>query len=260
MRLDQKVALITGGGSGIGRSSAVLFALEGAKVVVSDVDDNSAQQTIEKIRIAGGTASCVQGDVTSSNDAENMVREAVDTYGKLDVLVNSAGISALSNTFVPNASPEQVWDRVIEVNLKGTYLVSYYAVPEMVRLGGGSVINLASIVGLVGYPADIPGLGGGFNPYAASKGGVVQFTRNLAVAYAKDNVRVNCICPGYTWTNLTDPLTSNPDILKSLEDKHPMGRLGQPDEIAYAALYLASDESSYVTGAPLVVDGGYTAQ
>ena len=155
MRLDQKVALITGAGSGIGRSSAILFASEGAKVVVCDLDDRLAQQTVEKIKMTGGTASCIQGDVTNSVDAEKMVRESLNAYGKLDVLVNSAGISALSNAFVPDASSEQIWDRVIEVNLKGTYLVSYYAVPEMVRLGGGSVINLASIVRLLGYPADM---------------------------------------------------------------------------------------------------------
>jgi dihydroanticapsin dehydrogenase len=185
-----------------------------------------------------------------------MVKSAVDAYGRLDVVVNSAGVSA-RNALGPDASAEEVWDRVIEVNLKGTYLVSWHAVPEMERAGGGSIINLSSIIGLVGYAR---GLGGGFNPYAASKGGVLQFTRNLAIDTAKDKIRVNCICPGYVETALTEELRGDPVVLADLEGRHPMGRLGRPEEIAFAALFLASDESSYVTGAPLVVDGGYTAQ
>jgi NAD(P)-dependent dehydrogenase (short-subunit alcohol dehydrogenase family) len=145
----------------------------------------------------------------------------------------------------------------MDVNLKGTYLVSWYAVPEMERSGGGSIINLASTMGLVGYPE---GMGGGFNPYGPSKGGVVQFTRNLAIDCAKRNIRVNCICPGYVETNLTRSLTDDPEMRARLEGRHPMGRLALPEEIAYAALFLASDEASFVTGAPLIVDGGYTAQ
>ena len=256
MRLEGKVALITGGGSGIGRATATLFASEGARLVVSDANEAPALETVEQAKAAGGEATVATGDVTRSIDAQGMVEAAVNAYGKLDILVNSAGVSS-RNALGPDASPEDVWDRVIEINLKGTYLVSWHAVPEMTNAGGGSIVNLASIMGLVGYHADRRL---GFDPYPASKGGVVNFTRNLAVGVAKDGVRVNCICPGYTWTNLTERLTNDPELLGELERLTPMGRLGQPEEIANAALYLASDEASYVTGTALAVDGGYTAQ
>jgi NAD(P)-dependent dehydrogenase (short-subunit alcohol dehydrogenase family) len=256
MRLETKVALVTGGGSGIGRATAVLFAAEGAKVVVSDLREPSAMETARLIRADGGEAVEVAGDVSDTGDAQKMVRTAVEAYERLDVLVNSAGVS-VRNALGPDASHEELWDRVMDVNLKGTYLVSWHAVPEMERVGGGSIVNLASIIGLVGYAQ---GLGSGFNPYAASKGGVVQFTRNLAVDCAKNDIRVNCICPGFVKTSMTESLTSDPEMLEKLESLHPMGRLGRVEEIAYAALYLASDESSFVTGVPLVVDGGYTAQ
>ncbi|MGH2541794.1 MAG: SDR family NAD(P)-dependent oxidoreductase [Ardenticatenaceae bacterium] len=255
-RLEGKVALITGAGSGIGRATAVLFAAEGAKVAASDVNEVEALQTVNDVKAMGGEAAPVTGDVSDAADAERMVRAAVDTFGRLDILVNSAGVSG-RNALPQGASPEAVWERVMDVNLKGTFLVSWHAVVEMERGGGGSIINLASIMGLVGYPE---GMGGGFNAYAPSKGGVVQFTRNLAIDYAKKGIRVNCICPGYVETNLTKGLTENPELKARLEERHPMGRLGRPEEIARAALFLASDESSFMTGAPLIVDGGYTAQ
>lgn len=256
MRLKGKVALITGAGSGIGRATAVLFAREGASLALADVSEAPVLETAEQVKASGAEAVIATGDVSRSADAQRMVRAAVDTFGRLDILVNSAGVSG-RNALPPGASPEEVWDRVMDVNLKGTYLVSWYAVPEMERSGGGSIINLASIMGLVGYPV---GMGGGFNPYVPSKGGVVQFTRNLAIDCARKNIRVNCICPGYVETNLTRGLTSDPQARARLEERHPMGRLGRPEEIAFAALFLASDESSFVTGAPLIVDGGYTAQ
>ena len=256
MRLKDKVVLVTGGGSGIGRATGLLFAREGAKVVVSDVSEPDALQTVGQIREEGGEATPVAGDVSADEDAERMVRAAVEAYGRLDVLVNSAGVSG-RNALPQGATPEQVWDRVMEVNLKGTYLVSWHAVPEIERAGGGSIINLASIMGLVGYPV---GLGGGFNPYVPSKGGVIQFTRNLAIDCARKKIRVNCVCPGYVATNLTRSLTEDPEVREQLEQRHPMGRLGRPEEIAAACLFLASEESSFVTGAPLIVDGGYTAQ
>ena len=256
MRLEEKVALITGGGSGIGRASALLFAKEGARIVVSDLNESAAVETSRYIEDAGGEATSVQGDVSRGPDAERMVKATVNAYGRLDVLVNSAGISA-RNAMPEGVSPEEIWDRVMDVNLKGTYLMCWYAVPEMERSGGGSIVNLASIMGLVGYSA---GMGGGFNPYVPSKGGVVQFTKNLAIDYARKGIRVNCICPGYIDTNLTRGLITDPDTLRRLEQLHPLGRLGTADEIAYAALFLASQESSFVTGTPLIVDGGYTAQ
>ena len=256
MRLENKVALITGGGSGIGQATAMLFAQEGASVVVSDMNESPALETAQAIKDGGGKATTVTGDVSRSEDAESMVQTAMQDYGRLDVLVNSAGVTS-RNALPKDASPEELWDRVIEVNLKGTYLVTWHAVPEMERSGGGSVINLSSVIGLVGYAI---ARGEGFNPYAPSKGGVLQFTRNLAVDLASKNIRVNCICPGYVATNLTKTLTEDLEVREQLEQLHPMGRLGRPEEIAYAALFLASDESSFVTGAPLIADGGYTAQ
>jgi NAD(P)-dependent dehydrogenase (short-subunit alcohol dehydrogenase family) len=257
MRLDDKVALVTGGGSGIGRSTAVIFAKEGAKVVVSDVDEAHAVETVEEVRASGGAAMAAVGDVASNQDAERMVRATVQAYGRLDILVNSAGISRM-NALPEGASPEEIWDRVMDVNLKGTYLMSWHAVPEMERSGGGSIVNLASVIALVAYPL-IAGTGGGFNPYAPSKSGVVGFTRNLAVDLAAKGIRVNCICPGYIVTSMTRAVTENAEIREQLEQRHPIGRLGRPEEIAYAALFLASDESSFVTGVPLPVDGGFTA-
>ena len=256
MRLENKVALITGGGSGIGRACAEMFAREGARVAVSDISLERAQATMQFITSHGGEAIAISGDVSVGDDAQNMVSATVEKFGKLDVLVNSAGVSA-RNAMPKGSSPEEVWDKVIDVNLKGTYMVSWHAMPEMAKSGGGSIINLSSIMGLVGYPV---GMGGGFNPYNPSKGGVLQFTRNLAIDSASKNVRVNCICPGYVETDLTSALTKDAEALSRLETLHPIGRLGQPEEIAYAALYLASDESGFVTGSPLVVDGGYTAQ
>ena len=256
MRLESKVALITGGGSGIGRACAEMFAREGARAAGSDISLERAQATTQFVTSHGGDAIAISGDVSVGDDAQNMVSATVEKFGKLDVLVNSAGVSA-RNAMPKGSSPEEVWDKVIDVNLKGTYMVSWHAMPEMAKSGGGSIINLSSIMGLVGYPV---GMGGGFNPYNPSKGGVLQFTRNLAIDSASKNVRVNCICPGYVETNLTSALTKDAEALSRLETLHPIGRLGQPEEIAYAALYLASDESGFVTGTPLVVDGGYTAQ
>ena len=252
MRLKDKVALVTGAGSGIGRAVVNLFACEGASVVASDISLDNARAAIRDIE--GAVA--LSGDVSIAEDAERMVQAAVNEFGRLDILVNSAGVTA-RNALPEGASPEAVWDKVIDVNLKGTYLVSWSAVPEMEKSGGGSIVNLASTMGLVGYPV---GLGGGFNPYPPSKGGVVQFTRTLAIDSARKNIRVNCLCPGYIETNMTSALTGNPETMSKLTELHPMGRLGRPDEVASAALYLASDDSTYVTGAALTVDGGYTAQ
>tara|TARA_B100001167_G_scaffold31947_1_gene17395 strand:+ start:1149 stop:1922 length:774 start_codon:yes stop_codon:yes gene_type:complete len=249
-RLSGKVALITGAKSGIGKACVKRFVEEGASVVAADISvpDSYVGDT--------GSILKISGDVTKSGDAAEMVNKATQTYGKLDILVNSAGISS-RNAFEEDADPEKIWDRVIEVNLKGTYLVSRYAVPEMELNGSGSIINLASINGLVGYPV---GIGGGFNAYPPSKGGVIQFTKTLANDMASKNVRVNCLCPGYVETNLTESLTNNESIYQKLKNLHPMGRLGRPEEIANAALFLASDEASFITGSSLVIDGGYTSQ
>ena len=249
-RLSGKVALITGAKSGIGEACVYRFLEEGANVVAADitVPKTTSSETNRILQISG--------DVTKTADAAEMVNNTKEAYGKLDILVNSAGISS-RNAYEEEEDPEKIWDRVIEVNLKGTYLVSKHAVPEMERNGSGSIVNLASINGLVGYPV---GIGGGFNAYPPSKGGVIQFTKTLANDMASKNIRVNCLCPGYVETNLTESLTSNEPIYQQLKDLHPMGRLGRPEEIANAALFLASDEASFITGSSLVIDGGYTSQ
>ena len=254
-RLKDKAALVTGAGSGIGRAAAALFASEGARVACADLSHASAEETVAEIERIGGRAVALSGDVSVAEDVAGMVDGAVDALGQLDIVVNSAGVTA-RNALPPGSDPDDVWDRVIEVNLRGTYLVSRCAVVHMQRGGGGSIVNLASTMGMVGYP---PGLGGALNPYPPSKGGVIQLTRNMAVDLARDGIRVNCLCPGFVETDLTKSLTDDPPTLEMLESRHPLGRLGRPEEVAYAALYLASDESSYVTGAALTVDGGYTA-
>ena len=247
-RLAGKVALITGAGSGIGRACSARFIHEGARVIAVDLEKPDLN--------FGPSFIPISGDVTNSNSCESMLQAALDKFGQVDILVNSAGVSA-RNALPENSNAEEIWDKVIEVNLKGTYLPSWYVVPEMKKTGGGSIINLASIMGLVGYPV---GLGGGFNAYPPSKGGVVQFTKTLATDLARENIRVNCICPGFVETNLTKNLTSDADTNEMLKRLHPMGRLGKAEEIASAALFLASDDASFITGSSLVVDGGYTAQ
>ena len=255
MRLKDKVAIVTGAASGIGEATALLFAEHGASVVTSDIDQDGAEKTAAAVVERGGEAIPVPGDVTDSDEALSIVQRAVEAYGGLHILVNSAGITARSLPSTTHA--EEVWDRVIEVNLKGTYLMALHAVPEMERAGGGSIVNLGSIMSVVGYP---PSWKSGFNPYPVSKGGVLQFTRNLAIDMAAKNIRVNCLGPGFTETPLTSSLTEDAEMKASLEERHPMGRLGKPEDVAYAALFMASDESSFMTGSYLPVDGGYTAQ
>lgn len=254
-RLDGRTALITGAGSGIGAACAELFSAEGANVFCADLDVAAARDVADRVNDRGGSAGTGSVDVTKRGDCEALVGNVIERFGGLDVLVNSAGVT-------PRKAPldwdfEAKWDWVIDVNLKGTMLMSHAASEVMLPAGYGSIVNLASIIGLVGYSF---GLSDGFNPYPHSKGGVVQMTRDMGVAFARRGVRVNALCPGFTYTNLTKSLTDDADMRVQLESLHPMGRLGEPIEIAYAALYLASDESSFVTASCLPVDGGYTAQ
>ena len=250
-RLQGKVALITGAGSGMGRRAAGLFASEGARVVVSDVVEEAGNETVDQIRGEGREAVFFRADVSSSSDAQAMVRFAVDTFGGLHVLYNNAGV------FLPDdggtvETSEEVWDRVMAINLKGVWLGCKYGIPAMLEAGGGSIINVASFVALMGAAtAQIA--------YTATKGGVLSMTREMAVEYARRGIRANALCPGPIETPLLAELLSDPERRARRMVHIPMGRLGQADEVARAALWLASDESSLMTGAALVVDGGVTA-
>ncbi len=248
MRLKNKVAIITGAASGIGKATAKLFAEYGAKIVVADIDEDGGNQTVTDIQDAGYKAIFVQTDVTIKDHTEQMVEKTVETYGKLDILFNNAGIAMR----LPVAElSEEDWHRCLDVNLTGVFLCAKAAIPAMQKNGGGSIINMSSIYGIVG--ADVRAA------YVASKGAVTNLTRGMALDYAQDNIRVNCICPGFVETPLVAGVVKNPEEYQKLANKHPMRRLGQPEEIAYGALYLASDESAFVTGIALPIDGGYTA-
>ena len=255
-RLEGKVAIVTGGASGIGRATGLLFGEHGASVVVADLSQEAADKTAVEIAATGAQSVGMALDVTSADSVKSVVAQTLDRYGSISILVNSAGLNPRMPA-VADKDEEAVWDAVIDVNLKGTYLACRHAAEAMVASGGGSIINLSSIMGLVGYTGRT---GSGFSPYNPSKGGVLLLTKNLAVDLAPQGVRVNCINPGFVETPFTAALTSDPEQNAALIDLHPIGRLAQPEEIANCALFLASDESSFVTGAPLIVDGGYTAQ
>ena len=251
MRLKGKVALITGAGSGIGRESALLFAREGAKVVVVDIDEPKGQETVDLIRQNGGDALFVRADVSQAADVQNMVRVTEETYGKLDILFNNAGIFHPEDNSVLETS-EEVWDKVIDINLKGVFLGCKYGIPALLRAGGGSIINTASFVALMG--AAVSQIA-----YTASKGGVLALTREIAVEFARQGIRANALCPGPVETPLLAELLADPQRRQRRLVHIPMGRFARAEEIAQAALFLASDESSYVNGAVFTVDGGITA-
>ena len=250
-RLDGKVALITGGASGMGRIAAGLFAGEGAKVVLADVSDEAGRAAVDEITQAGGEAAYVHADVSKAADAQAMIRAAVDRFGGLHVLYNNAGIFPAADDSVTNTE-EDVWDRVMAINLKGVFLGCKYGIPEILASGGGSIINVASFVALMG--AATPQIA-----YTASKGGVLSMTREIAVEFARKGIRANALCPGPIETPLLAELLADPARRQRRLVHIPLGRFGQAEEIARAALFLASDESSFITGATFVVDGGITA-
>lgn len=251
MRLKDKVALITGGASGIGRESCLLFAREGAKVVVVDLKKEAADATAIEIQKAGGAAKGFAADVSKAKDAEAMVRFAEETYGKLNIVFNNAGVFHADDNSVTDTS-EAIWDMVINVNLKGVFLGCQYAIPALQRAGGGSIINTASFVAIMGAAA--PQIA-----YTASKGGVLAMTREIAVEFARQNIRANSLCPGPVETPLLAQLLSDPARRQRRLVHIPMGRFARPEEMANAALFLASDESSFVTGTSFLVDGGISA-
>lgn len=251
MRLEKKVALITGGGSGIGREASLLFAREGAAVVIADVSDDAGRKTVDQIKSQGGRASYVHADVSSAKDSEAMIAHAEREFGRLNVLFNNAGIMNSSDDDAISTS-EDTWELTMRINARGVFLGCKYGVPALRRAGGGSIINTASFVAKVG--AATPQIA-----YTASKGAVLSMTRELAVIHARENIRVNALCPGPLKTPLLMSFLDT-DAKRNRRLVHvPMGRFGEPAEIAKAALFLASDDSSYMTGAELLVDGGLTA-
>ena len=238
-RLRDKVVLITGAAGAIGAAVKEAVAREGGRAIATD--------------LAGRDGIDHALDVTSENDWLRVVGDVESTAGRLDGLINAAGIAVLATI---EDTDYATWKRVMAINLDGTFLGCKHAL-ALLKRNGGSIVNLSSIYGLVGRPRE---LGSGLDPYLHSKGGVAQLTRDMAVHFARDRVRVNALCPGFVYTPLTKRLTDDPENLEFLVARHPMGRLGQPEEIAAAALFLASDEASFITGACLPVDGGYTAQ
>jgi NAD(P)-dependent dehydrogenase (short-subunit alcohol dehydrogenase family) len=251
MRLADKVSIITGGGGGMGRVAARMFAKEGAKVVVAEFGETAGRETVELIRADGGEATFVRADVSSESDAKAMVDHAIATYGRLDVLYNNAGVMPEADHSVVDTEVD-VWDQVMAVNVRGVFLGCKYAIPAMVAGGGGSIINIASFVAILGcsVPQDA---------YTASKGAVLSLTRSLAVQFGPDAIRTNAICPGPVETPLLMDWLLKDEAAKRLRlARNPTGRFGKPEEIVHMAIYLASDESRWTNGASLVVDGGIT--
>ena len=265
--LQGKVAVVTGGGSGIGRAIADTFARHGASIALIDLRRDAAEQVAHSLAAEHGVSVLARGaDVANEDDVRAAVAEIVARFGGIDLLVNSAGVTARNPRFgndeAGDAEDEidaatRIWHRVIAVNLTGTFLMSVRAVDAMAGRAGAAIINMASVMSFVGRPssAALP-----FDPYPVSKGGVLQLTRTMATGLAGRGIRVNCICPGYVETELTRTALADPEGRRNLESLHPLGRIGTAGEIAEAALFLASGASSFMTGSPLIVDGGYLAQ
>ena len=242
--------LVTGAGSGIGRAAAQLFADEGGRVVVVDQDENEAQATVTSIRQAGGEALAIGADVSREADCRGMVERALAAYGRLHVAFNNAGIGA--SGFAVADEEEVTWSRLIDVSLKGIFLGMKYEIPAMVGAGGGAIVNTASVAGLVGER--------GIGAYSASKHGVVGLTRTAALDYIGQGVRINAVCPGATRTRILASWFQDPKVESFILSRHPIGRIAEPEEIARAVLFLASDDASFIVGQALAVDGGLTAQ
>ncbi|HCO67902.1 MAG TPA: short-chain dehydrogenase [Dysgonomonas sp.] len=248
--LENKVAIVTGGGSGFGKAMSLLYVEEGAKVVVSDIDESKAMDTVNEIRSKGGDAVFVKADVGRPEDNENLVKEAVETYGRLDIAFNNAGIggaSALIGDYPINA-----WDKIIQINLSSVFYGMHYQIPQMLKNGGGVIVNMSSILGQVGFA--------GAAGYVAAKHGVVGLTKNVALEYGQKGIRANAVGPGFVETHLTHNLTDDKEQYDFLVSKHPMGRLGYVDEVVDLVLWLSSDRASFCNGGYYPVDGGYLAK
>ncbi len=254
MRLLGKTAVVTGASVGIGRSVALLMAREGAKVAVTDVKEEEGRSVVEEILAGGGEASFWKLDVARESEVASVFAEVKEKYGDINVLVNNAGIAGINKP--THEIEESEWDALMKVNVNGVFLCTKHAIPQMKSAGIGSIINLSSIYGLIGN-ADVP-------PYHASKGAVRLMSKNDALIYAKDNIRVNSVHPGFIWTPMVNGFLSGQGDVeegkKVLNSLHPLGHIGEPDDIGWGVVYLASDESKFVTGTELVIDGGYTAR
>ena len=250
-RVEAKIVVVTGGALGIGRETCLLLAKEGAKVAVTDILDKEGQELVEEINQSGGVAKFWHLDVSDEKEVEKVYAEVVKEFGKLDATVNNAGIAGADKP--THELTENEWDAVMNINVKGVFFCTKHAIPHMQKSGGGSIINLSSIYGLVGA-GDIP-------HYHASKGAVRLMAKNDALIYAKDNIRVNSVHPGFIWTPLVKKLAKKKrGFKKHLDSLHPIGHIGEPKDIAYGILYLVSDESKFITGSELVIDGGYTCK
>ena len=250
-RLEGRAALVTGAASGIGRAAALVFASEGAKVLLSDVDEAGGELNAKRIREGGGEGLFFRCDVSKAAEVEAMVRKAVSTFGRLDCAFNNAGVEGAPSSTVECS--EDNWRRTLDINLKGIWLCMKYEIPEMLKGGRGAIVNNASIAGLVGFPA-LPA-------YTASKHGVIGLTRTAALEYAKAGIRVNAVCPGVIQTPMVERFTKgDPKAYAQLAAGEPAARLGKPEEVAEAALFLCTDAASFITGHALAVDGGWVAQ
>lgn len=248
-RLDHKVAIITGAAGGMGKADALLFAKEGAKVVITDIQDEKIQAVAKEITDHGGGAVALTQDVTSEEDWARVTETALTQFGKIDILVNNAGISSATPFLETDL---ELWNKVMSINVTSVFLGQKYVIPHMIQGGGGSIINISSIAGLTG--------GSGTGPYTASKGAVRLLTKATAVDYAKHNIRANSIHPGYIETPMTKDLMADENMRNWFLSQTPIPRLGQAEDIANGVLFLASDESSYITGIELPIDGGYSAK
>jgi len=246
--LDGKVAIVTGSGSGLGKATAILFAEEGAKVVGADIWQEGGQETQEIIKKNGGDSIFLKIDVTNGHEVESLVSTAVKKYGRLDILVNSAGVHSFGKV---SDMEETGWDRVMNTDLKGLFLCSKYAIKEMIKSGGGNIINLSSMAALSGFYGEAA--------YCAAHAGAVALTKVTAIEYAADNIRVNCLSPGNTETPMIKGIFSMDEDLSRALERTPMGRFGKPEEIAQPILFLVSNKASYITGANIVIDGGSTS-